>query len=56
MIAATMYLRTLGLYCELNNTSPRAILKDARSKEFRDGFLDLSSKAVSSKSLMGYAW
>jgi hypothetical protein len=40
MITATVYLRTLGLYCELNKTNPKKILDGARSKEFRDSFLD----------------
>ena len=40
VITATVYLRTLGLYCELVKTSPKEILSDARSKKFRDGFTD----------------
>ena len=35
-----VYLRTLGLYCELNETDPKAILKVAKTKAFRDGFTD----------------
>ena len=40
VITATVYLRTLGLYCGLLETSPKAILKEAPSKKFRDGFTD----------------
>ena len=40
IITATVYLRTLGLYCELNNTNPKAILQIAGSKAFRDSFSD----------------
>lgn len=40
IITATVYLRTLGYYCELNKTDPKALLKVAGSKAFRDGFMD----------------
>ena len=40
VITATVYLRTLGLYCNLAETSPREILREARSKKFRDEFTD----------------
>lgn len=40
VITATVYLRTLGLYCELEKTSHKEILSEARSKRFRDGFTD----------------
>jgi site-specific recombinase XerD len=40
VITATVYLRTLGLYCELVKTSPKKILAEGRSKKFRDGFTD----------------
>jgi len=40
MVTAMVYLRTLGLYCELNKNDPKAILKDAGTKAFRDGFID----------------
>ncbi|MDE1852173.1 MAG: site-specific integrase [Thaumarchaeota archaeon] len=40
VITATVYLRTLGLYCELAETSPKRILIQAHSKRFRDGFTD----------------
>ncbi|RLI36388.1 hypothetical protein DRO55_03620 [Candidatus Bathyarchaeota archaeon] len=39
-VMAMVYLRTLGLYCEMNRTSPKAILKVAEAKEFRDDFID----------------
>jgi len=35
-----VYLRTLGLYCEMNRTDPKALLKIASTKEFRDSFID----------------
>ena len=44
VITATVYLRTLGLYCELAKTSPRKIIAEARSKRFRDGFTDFSRR------------
>jgi hypothetical protein len=44
VITATVYLRTLGLYCELVETSPKKILTEARSKRFRDGFTDFIRK------------
>ena len=40
IITATVYLRTLGLYCDLLETTPKAILKEAPSKRFRDAFTD----------------
>jgi hypothetical protein len=40
IVTATVYLRTLGLYCELNRTDPKAIIKAARTKAFRDDFTD----------------
>jgi len=30
IVTATVYLRTLGFYCELNRTDPKAILKAAK--------------------------
>ena len=38
MITATVYLRTLGLYCDLNNMSPRG--HPSGGEEFRDSFGD----------------
>jgi hypothetical protein len=40
IITATVYLRTLGLYCEINRTDPKLLLKTAKTKEFRDKFSD----------------
>jgi len=40
LLTATVYLRNLGLYCELNGTDPKGILRDAGSKAFRDRFAD----------------
>jgi len=40
LLMATVYLRNLGLYCDLNKTDPKSILKVARIKTFRDGFTD----------------
>jgi hypothetical protein len=40
VVTATVYLRTLGLYCELNGTDPKAILEASKSKAFRDEFID----------------
>ncbi len=39
-ITATVYLRALGLYCELNGTDREGILKMAETKELRDSFSD----------------
>lgn len=39
-LTATVWLRGLGLYCQLNETTPKEILKAAKSKAFRDGFTD----------------
>jgi hypothetical protein len=44
VITATVYLRTLGLYCDLLKTTPRRILAEAPSKKFRDGFTDFIRK------------
>jgi site-specific recombinase XerC len=40
VVTATVYLRTLGLYCELNQTTPKNLLKIAQTKTFRDSFMD----------------
>ena len=40
IITATVYLRTLGYFCELNKTDPKALLKVAETKAFRDRFMD----------------
>ena len=44
IITATVYLRTLGLFCKLNNTTPTQILNKAESKAFRDEFIDFVRK------------
>jgi len=44
LITAEVYLRTMGLYCDLLGTTPKKILKDAPSKRFRDQFTDLVRK------------
>jgi len=40
IVSATVYLRSLGLYCELNQTNQKALLKVAKTKAFRDAFSD----------------
>jgi hypothetical protein len=40
VLTATVYLRTLGYYCELNGTSPSSIVREAKRKAFRDSFSD----------------
>ncbi len=47
IVTAAVYLRTLGYYCKLNNTDPKAILKVAKTKAFRDGFMDFIRKMES---------
>ena len=37
-ITAEVYLRTMGLYCELNSTTPSQILEDSRKKDFDRDF------------------
>ena len=44
ILTATVYLRNLGLYCDLNKTDPKSILKVARTKAFRDSFTDFVRK------------
>jgi hypothetical protein len=44
LITAEVYLRTMGLYCDLVKTTPRKILEEARSKQFRDDFTDFVRK------------
>ncbi|PUA34392.1 MAG: hypothetical protein B9J98_00685 [Candidatus Terraquivivens tikiterensis] len=39
-VTPTVYLRTLGLFCELNRTDPKSILRAAGTKDFRDSFSD----------------
>jgi len=35
-----VYLRTLGLYCKLNEMTPKDILTKAKGRKFRDDFTD----------------
>ncbi len=44
IITATVYLRTMGLYCALEGTTPKKILAEAKSKRFRDEFTDFIGK------------
>jgi site-specific recombinase XerC len=46
-ITADVYLRGLGRYCELNNSTPKEILQRAETKEFRDNFMDFVRKLES---------
>ena len=40
ILTATVYLRTLGYFCELTGTDPMSIVENATKKEFRDSFSD----------------
>jgi hypothetical protein len=40
IITATVYLRTLGRFCALNDTSPQQVIDVADTKAFRDTFID----------------
>jgi hypothetical protein len=46
-ITADVYLRVLGRYCELNDSTPKKILLEAETKEFRDSFIDFVRKLES---------
>jgi len=39
IITGEVYLRTLGLYCKLNNTDPRKILGDAKEGKLKKDFM-----------------
>ncbi|MGC8995986.1 MAG: site-specific integrase, partial [Thermoplasmata archaeon] len=41
-ITADVYLRTLGLFCELNNTDPQKIVNMAKesTRKFKEDFMD----------------
>ncbi len=43
-LSADVLLRNIGLYCEINNTSPERILKDAESGELKRQFSDFVRK------------
>jgi len=47
IITATVYFRNLGLYCELNHTSPKEILEVADVRKFKDDFTDFVRKLES---------
>ncbi len=40
ILTATVYLRTLGHYCELNNITPLRLLAETKKKGFQEGFMD----------------
>ena len=40
VLTATVYLRNLGHYCELNGTSPQQLFLEARKKNFQNRFMD----------------
>jgi hypothetical protein len=40
ILTATVYLRTLGLYCEIEKTNPKRILDMANTREWQDSFID----------------
>lgn len=46
-ITADVYLRGLGRYCELENSTPKKILREAKTKAFRDSFIDFVRKLES---------
>jgi integrase len=46
-ITADVYLRGLGLYCELNHSTPMKLLRQAEEKAFRDNFTDFVRKLES---------
>ena len=39
-ITGEVYLRTLGLYCRLQNTTPKGIIKDAKEGKLKNDFMD----------------
>jgi len=40
VLTATVYRRTLGLYCQLQNTTPDKIIENMENEEFRNNFMD----------------
>lgn len=44
LITGDVYLRTLGLYCKSNATSPEQILEDARTGKLKNAFIDFVRK------------
>ena len=53
-ITADVYLRGLGRYCELNNSTPKKILQQAETKAFRDNFIDFVRKLESQGKAVSY--
>ena len=47
IITATVYLRNFGLYCKLNQTSPKEVLEAATTRKFKDDFTDFVRKLES---------
>ena len=39
-ITGEVYLRTLGLYCRLRNTTPEEIIRDAKEGKLKNDFMD----------------
>ena len=40
LITGDVYLRTLGLYCKINNKTPEQLVEDARSGKLKNDFMD----------------
>lgn len=40
VLTASVYLRCLGYYCELEKTTPDKVINEIEGSEFRDGFMD----------------
>jgi len=53
-ITAEVYLRSLGRYCELENSTPKKILQEAETKAFRDSFMDFVRKLESQSKAGSY--
>jgi hypothetical protein len=43
-ITGEVYLRTLGLYCKLNNTNPKKIIEDSKEGRLKRDFMDFVRK------------
>ena len=43
-LTATVYLRGMGYYCELNGLTPFAIIEDAKTEKLRNDFMDFVRK------------
>ena len=44
LITGDIYLRTLGLYCKTNATSPEQLIEDARTGKLKNDFMDFVHK------------